>query len=166
MSRDQRTRTYSWSDPMKTAELAATRSGIEFLNGILNGETAPPPIAQTLDFRPLSLEEGIIRFEFIPQEFHFNPIGSVHGGVISTVLDTVMGCAVHSVLPKGTAYTTLELKVNFVKAVTLKAGRMIAEGRLIHSGKTTALVEADLKDEQGRLYAHSVSTCIIFKPAA
>jgi uncharacterized protein (TIGR00369 family) len=115
-----------------------------------------------LDFHPLSVQEGKVTFEFEPREFHYNPIGSVHGGVISTVLDTVMGCALQSKLPKGVAYTTLELKINFLKAVTYKSGKMKAEGRLIHLGKSTALVEADLRDEEGKLlYAHGVSTCMI-----
>ncbi len=158
-----RKRTHEWANPLETAEQAKTMSGFDFLNGILKGEIPPPPIATTLDFHPLSLEEGKVVFEFEPQEFHYNPIGSVHGGVISTVLDTVLGCAIHSKLPQGITYTTLELKINFIKAVTSKSGKMIAEGRLIHLGKSTALVEADLKSETGTLYAHGVSTCIIFK---
>jgi len=161
MNTINRKRTYEWSNPLATAEKAKAMSGFDFLNGILKDEIPPPPIATTLDFNPISVEKGKVVFEFQPQEFHFNPIGSVHGGVITTVLDTVMGCAIHSVLEQGVAYTTLELKVNFIKAITLKNGKMEAEGRLIHSGKTTALVEADLKDEEGKLYAHSVSTCII-----
>ncbi|WDF66972.1 PaaI family thioesterase [Sphingobacterium oryzagri] len=164
MSTAERTRTYDWESPLDTAGKAQTLTGLEFLKGILNGEIPAPPIAKTLDFQTLSVEEGKILFEFTPYEFHYNPIGSVHGGVISTVLDTAMGCAVHSVLPQGVAYTTLELKVNFVKAVTIKSGKLLVEGRLIHSGRTTALVEADLKSESGTLYAHGVSTCLIFKP--
>lgn len=164
MSRTERTRTYDWADPFETAEKAKTLSGFEFLNGILNKEIPYPPIADTLVFTPLSVEKGKVRFEFVPQEFHYNPIGTVHGGVISTVLDTVMGCAVHSILPRGVGYTTLELKINFIKSLTLKSGKMIAEGRLIHSGRTTALVEGDLRSETGTLFAHSVSTCMIFNP--
>jgi uncharacterized protein (TIGR00369 family) len=163
MSDAKRTRTYAWVNPLETAELGKTMSGYDFLHGILNGEIPPPPIAATLGFHPLSLEEGKVTFEFEPKEFHYNPIGSVHGGVISTVLDTVMGCALQSKLPQGVAYTTLELKVNFLRTVTHRSGKLIAEGRLIHHGKSTALVEADLKDESGNLlYAHGVSTCMIF----
>jgi uncharacterized protein (TIGR00369 family) len=164
MNKTTRTRTYEWVDPLETAEIGKTMSGYDFLNGILKGEIPPPPIATTLDFHPLSLEEGKVTFEFEPREFHYNPIGGVYGGVISTVLDTVMGCALQSKLPKGVAYTTLELKINFIKAVTYKSGKLKAEGRLIHLGKSTALVEADLKSEDGKLlYAHGVSTCMIFK---
>ncbi len=132
------------------------------VQSLRNGELPPAPIAETLDFRPLSLEKGKAVFEFQAQEFHYNPIGSVHGGVISTVLDTVMGCSLQSALPQGTAYTTLELKVNFLKSVTMDSGQLKSTGKIIHLGKTTALVEADLKDEQGTIYAHGVSTCMIF----
>ncbi|WP_298732530.1 PaaI family thioesterase [uncultured Chitinophaga sp.] len=161
MAATNRIRTHDWANPLETAEKAKTLAGIDFLNATLNKEIPYPPIASTLDFTPLSAEQGKVRFEFIPQEFHYNPIGTVHGGVICTVLDTVMGCAVHSTLPQGVAYTTLELKVNFIKGVTIKSGKMIAEGRLIHAGRSTALVEGDLRSENGILYAHGVSTCMI-----
>lgn len=163
MSTTNRTRAYEWADPLETAAKAKAMRGLDFLNGILAGEIPPPPIAQTLDFIPLSVEEGVVVFEFEPREFHYNPIGSVHGGVISTVLDTVMGCALHAALPQGVAYTTLELKINFIKGVTYKSGKMKAEGRLIHLGKSTALIESDLRDEEGKLYAHGVSTCMIMR---
>lgn len=161
MSTVQRKRTYEWADPQQIAEMSKSMSGIDLLSGIMNGTVPEPPFATTLDIHPTHLEKGIVRFELIPQEFHFNPIGSVHGGVITTVLDSVMGCALHSVLEHGFAYTTLELKINFTKAVTLKSGRLIGEGRVIHLGKTTALLEADLKNEAGILYAHGTSTCVL-----
>ncbi|MFD2033772.1 PaaI family thioesterase [Belliella marina] len=156
-----RKRTYEWMNPLETADKAKTMSGFDFLNSISKGETPLPPIAETLEFHPLSVEIGRVVFEFEAKEYHYNPIGSVHGGVISTVLDTVMGCTVHSMLPQGVIYTTLELKINFIKAVTIKNGKMKAEARIIHLGKNTALVEADLRDEQGHVYAHGVSTCMI-----
>lgn len=159
----KRTRTYEWIDPLDTAAKSKSMAGYDFLQGILSGTIPQPPVAQTLDFKPSSLEAGKVIFDFEPKEFHYNPIGTVHGGVISTVLDTVLGCALHSMLAKGVAYTTLELKVNFVKAVTISSGRLKAEGRLIHLGKSTALVEADLKDDSGRLYAHAISTCMLFQ---
>ncbi len=158
-----RKRTHNWTNPLEMAEKAKTMSGFDFLNGIRNGEIPPAPIAETLGFYPLSMEEGKAVFEFEPQEFHYNPIGSVHGGVITTVLDTVMGCSLQSVLPQGVAYTTLELKVNFLKAVTIKDGKMKSTGKIIHLGRTTALVEANLTNEAGKVYAHGVSTCMIFK---
>lgn len=159
---NNRTRTHQWANPADLAAKAKTLSGFDFLNGILTGEIPPAPIAETLDFHPISLEKGKVVFEFEPQEFHYNPIGSVHGGVITTILDTVMGCSIQSALQLGQAYTTLELKVNFLKAVTIKSGKITSTGKIIHLSKSTALVEADLKDEEGRLYAHGVSTCMIF----
>jgi len=159
---NDRKRTHEWTNPLEMAAKAKTMSGFDFLNGILKGDIPPAPIAETLDFYPLSLEKGKAVFEFEPKEFHYNPIGSVHGGVITTVLDTVMGCSLQSYLPQGVAYTTLELKVNFLKAVTINDGKMKSTGKIIHLGKTTALVEADLKDEAGKVYAHGVSTCMIF----
>lgn len=154
---------HEWANPLEMATKAKTMSGFDFLNGILNGELPAAPIAETLGFHPLSLEKGKAVFEFEPKEFHYNPIGSVHGGVITTVLDTAMGCSLQSALPQGVAYTTLELKVNFLKAVTINDGKMKSTGKIIHLGKTTALVEANLTNEAGKLYAHGVSTCMIFK---
>ncbi|SDG17851.1 PaaI family thioesterase [Epilithonimonas hungarica] len=162
MSKKDRTRTHEWANPLELAAQAKTMSGFDFLKGILNGEIPQAPIAETLGFHPLSLEKGKAVFEFEPQEFHYNPIGSVHGGVITTVLDTVMGCSLQSALPQGVAYTTLELKVNFLKAVSHKNGKLNSTGKIIHLGKSTALVEADLKDEDGKIYAHGVSTCMLF----
>jgi uncharacterized protein (TIGR00369 family) len=156
-----RKRTHKWANPLELAAKATTMSGFDFLNAILNGEIPPAPIAETLDFHPLSLEKGKVVFEFEPKEFHYNPIGSVHGGVISTVLDTVMGCSLQSALPEGLGYTTLELKINFIKAVSIKNGKLKSTGKIIHLGKSTALVEADLRDEQGNLFAHGVSTCMV-----
>lgn len=163
MQKTKRTRSYEWDSPDDTAMTARQLNGIDFLTGILKGVISPPPVAQTLDFHPIAVEEGNILFKFIPAEFHYNPIGSVHGGVISTLLDTVTGCAVHSMLPKNKAYTTLELKVNFIRAVTLKSGDMYAEGRLIHLGKSTVLAEGYLKNADGTLYAYATSTCMILE---
>ncbi len=127
--------------------------------GLWKGSIPTPPFAETLDFQPLKVERAKVQFQFVPQEFHYNPIGSVHGGIISTALDTVMGCALHTLLQHGFLYTILELKVNFTKA--LRVGKVIAEGRVLHFGKTTALLEADLKGEDGTLYSYGTSTCIL-----
>lgn len=102
-------------------------------------------------------------FLFEPQEFHYNPIGTVHGGVISAILDSAMGCSIHSLLPAGTGYTTLELKVNFLKAVTAQTGELSATGKVIHAGNRIALVEARLTDKHNIIYAHGVSTCMIYQ---
>lgn len=136
-------------------------SGLDYLHAISRGEIPYPPLLDTLDLKAVSLEKGTAVFAFQPQEFHYNTIGSVHGGVISAILDSAMGCAIHSTLEAGTGYTTLELKVNFLKAVTIRSGLLKASGKIIHAGKKTALVEAQLTDEKGNIYAHGVSTCLI-----
>ena len=97
-----------------------------------------------------------------PGEQHYNPIGAVHGGIITTILDSVMGCAVHSTLPAGVGYTTLELKVNFVRAVTHRVGPLRCEGKVVHGGRQVATADATLTDLNGKLYAHATSTCMIF----
>ncbi|HLP19602.1 MAG TPA: PaaI family thioesterase, partial [Chitinophagales bacterium] len=100
---------------------------------------------------------------FTPQEFHYNPIGTVHGGVISAILDSAMGCSLHTLLEAGTGYTTLELKVNFIKAITIQTGPVRAIGKVINQGGRTALTEAKLVDANGKLLAHATSTCLILQ---
>ena len=159
----ERKRTYQWENPLETAQKAQSLSGLEFLKLIQEGKIPGPPIFETMDFGRSKVSKGKVSFSFEPKEFHYNPIGTVHGGVISTILDSAMGCTVHSVLEKGFVFTTLELKVNFLKAITHKSGRLIATGKLIHVGRSTALVEASLTDEFGKVFAHGVSTCMIIK---
>jgi len=136
-------------------------AGIEYLRAMTEGSLPLPPLLHTLDFEVDSIENGSATFAFTPQEFHYNPIGSVHGGVITAILDSAMGCSLHSLLPAGTGYTTLELKVNFLKAVSIESGRLKAIGKVIYSGGRTALTEAQLTGNDGTIYAHAVSTCLI-----
>ncbi|PWS33604.1 PaaI family thioesterase [Pedobacter paludis] len=159
----KRTRLIEWEDPMKGAKEALTISGIEYLKAMSDAKFPLPPLLYTLDFSVTTIESGNVVFEFTPQEFHYNPIGTVHGGVISAVLDSAMGCSVHSLLPAGKGYTTLELKVNFLKAVTIKTGKLKTIGKVINLGGRTALVEAQLIDDDNIIYAHAVSTCLILK---
>ena len=159
----ERTRTFTWDDPMKGAMEATQMSGYDYLQAMGDGKIPLPPILHTLDFKVNHLEKGIVIFSFEPQEFHYNPIGSVHGGVITAILDSAMGCSLHSLLDAGVGYTTLELKVNFLKAVNIKTGLLKAVGKVINAGSRSALVEAQLIDESGKIYAHAVSTCMILK---
>lgn len=159
----ERKRTYEWSDPLVGAEKARSMSGFDYLQAMNDGAIAFPPLLQTLGIERPELKEGEVTFSFAPQEYHYNPIGCVHGGVITAVLDSAMGCTLQSVLPAGVGYTTLELKTNFLKAVTSKIPRLWSTGKIIHSGKTTALVEADLRDEDGKVYAHATSTCMLIR---
>ncbi|MBO9675663.1 MAG: PaaI family thioesterase [Sphingobacteriaceae bacterium] len=159
----ERSRTITWDDPMKGAKEAMQMDGIAYLQAMSSNKLPLPPLLYTLDFSVSLIETGNVVFEFTPQEFHYNPIGTVHGGVITAILDSAMGCSVHSLLPAGKGYTTLELKVNFLKAITIKTGKLKTLGKVINLGGRTALVEAQLLDEHDTVYAHAVSTCLILK---
>ncbi|MFD2520529.1 PaaI family thioesterase [Emticicia soli] len=163
MTSEKRERTFEWENPLVGAKQALQLSGLDYLQAMGDGKIPFPPLLHTLDFKPTHLEKGKVIFSFQPQEFHYNPIGSVHGGVISAILDSAMGCTLHSILEAGTGYTTLELKVNFLKAVTAKLSELQAVGKIIHSGGRTALVEAQLIDKDNVIYALGVSTCLILK---
>ena len=139
----------------------ARRPGLELLQGIFDGSLPAPPIGNTLGFVPVEMAPGRAVFQGTPSFDHYNPIGSVHGGWIATLLDSCVGCAVHTTLPAGKGYTTLELKVNYVRAVTEDSGALRAEGKLIHAGGRVATAEGRLVDAAGRLYAHCTTTCLI-----
>jgi uncharacterized protein (TIGR00369 family) len=160
----ERTRTTTWHDPVASAAEGRALSGIEYLRAMQRGEIPPPPIAITLGFDLVEVEEGRVVFAVTPAEYHYNPIGVVHGGVASTLCDSAMACAVHSTLPPGTAYTTLELKVAFTRPLTRDTGRVTCEGRTIHVGGRTALAEARIVDAAGKLYAHATTTCLVMRP--
>ena len=162
-SESERTVTVSWEDPRKLGEAARGLTGMEFLQKIVAGELPPPPIASLLKFELVELSEGHAIFAVEPKEYHYNPIGVVHGGLAATLLDSAMGCAVHSTLPAGAGYTTLEIKVNFVRPITADTGRVRAEAKLIHLGGRTATAEGRVIDEAGKLYAHATTTCLILR---
>ena len=159
----QRTRTITWDDPIALAKAAAGLSGLEYLHKIVSGELPPPPIGVLMNFRISELSEGHAVFTVEPAEYHYNPIGVVHGGVAATLLDSAMGCAVHSTLPAGAGYTTLEIKVNFIRALSAETGVVRCEANIIHVGGRTATAEGKVLDERGRLYAHGTTTCLIFR---
>jgi uncharacterized protein (TIGR00369 family) len=137
-------------------------TGLEFMQGILEGRFPPAPIAAALKFELTAIEHGRAVFEGVPEFAFYNPIGSVHGGYAATLLDSCMGCAVHTTLPAGQGYTTLEFKINFVRAMTDKTGRVRAEGRVVHPGNRAATAEGNLYDARGKLLAHATTTCLIF----
>lgn len=136
--------------------------GLGFLQGIVAGTLPQPPISELLGFHLVEAEKGRAVFEGLPEFQHYNPIGSVHGGFAATLLDSALGCAIFSTLLKGDTWTTLELKLNFVRGMSKDTGPVRAEGRLIHRGRTVATSEGDLKDSAGKLYAHATTTCMIF----
>jgi uncharacterized protein (TIGR00369 family) len=159
----ERTRTITWKDPRELVEAGRKLSGLEFLKKIASGEFAPPPVGIVLNFALEEVEEGRAVFSFEPAEYHYNPIGVVHGGVAATLLDSALGCAVHSTLSPGTAYTTLEIKVNYVRAITIETGKVRCEGKVIHVGGRTATAEGRIVDAEGKLYTHATTTCMIFR---
>ena len=162
METDNRSRSYSWQDPTLGSQKGLQLSGMDYLKAMSAGELPFPPLMSTLDFRIGEMESGSVSFFMEPKEFHYNPLGSVHGGVISALLDSAMGCSIHTQLPKGTGYTTLELKVNFLRPITTKTGTLKCTGKVIHAGAKVALTEAKITDADGKVFAHGVSTCLLF----
>src|SRR5882672_10630903 len=165
-AKEARTRTISWEDPRALSEAGHALSGLEYLRKIVAGELPPPPIGVLMNFRIGELSEGRAVFVLEPAEYHYNPIGVVHGGLAATLLDSAMGCAVHSTLPAGASYTTLEIKVNYVRPMTAETGMVRCEANVIHVGGRTATAEGKIFDQNGKLYAHGTTTCIIFRPSA
>jgi uncharacterized protein (TIGR00369 family) len=156
-----RTLNVSWQDPLAMAQAARGMSGIEFLRGVRDGTIQAAPIQELIGMKLVEVDPGRAVWEVVPAEQHYNPIGTVHAGVTATLLDSAMACAVHSSLPLGKGYTTLEFKINLVRAVTIRSGVLRAIGKVVHGGKTTATAEGRLEDASGVLYAHATTTCIV-----
>lgn len=159
---DERTKQYGLVSP----EILKSYDGLNFAKAIVAGELPQPPISELIGFHLVEAEYGRAAFEGAPEFRHYNPIGTVHGGFAATLLDSALGVAIFSTLAKGDAWTTLELKVNFVRALTKDSGPVRAEGRIVHRGRTVATSEGDLKDRAGKLYAHATTTCMIFPAKA
>lgn len=155
-----RTRTHTWSDPQELAKAARGMTGLEFIRRLM---TEPDvPMLSTIGYRIAEVESGRVVVECEVGEHLYNPIGVVHGGVAATLLDTAAGCAVHTVLPVGTAYTSLDLSVRFLRPVTLDIGPVRAVGTVVNRGRRTALASAELRDASDRLLAHATSSCMLF----
>jgi uncharacterized protein (TIGR00369 family) len=152
----KRERTFAWTDPAAKAQEAAAESGLAFLRTLPRA-----PVAECLGFALVAAEEGKVVFELVPEEFHANPMGLVHGGVACMLIDSAAGAAVHSTLPLGSRYVSLETKVNFVRPITPETGRLRCEGTLLSRGSRVALAEGRLLDASGKLLAHGTSTCLI-----
>lgn len=159
-----RTRLLTWQDPLPTAAVGAELAGLDYMRQVIAGEIPPPPIAVTLRMAALEVEEGRAVFIGEPGEEHYNPIGVVHGGYAATLLDSAIGCAVHTTLPAGTAYTTLTLEAKFVRPITRDTGVVRCEARVLHRGRRQATAEGRLVDAEGRLVAHGTGTCMILAP--
>ena len=146
-----------------TPEQAMRGTGLDLMLGMLRGDFPYPPFGQTLDFLPMEASAGRTVFQGTPGSAHFNPMGGVHGGWYATLLDSAMGCAVHTMMPQGRAYTTAELSINLVRAIGTNVRRVRAEGKVIHCGRQLATTEGRLYGPDGTLYAHGTSTCLVFE---
>jgi uncharacterized protein (TIGR00369 family) len=149
-----------------TPDSLTSYDGLAFLRAIIDGTVPNPPISELMGFHLVEAEQGRAVFEGVPEFRHYNPIGTVHGGFAATLLDSALGCAIFSTLRKGDTWTTLELKLNFVRGLSKETGPVRAEGRIVHRGRTVATSEGDLKDRAGKLYAHATTTCMIFPAKA
>ena len=153
----------SGTDPHELAARGRELSGMDYVRSIFAGELPPPPIATLLGFRGVEAEPGRAVFEILPRDEHYNPIGSVHGGVALTLLDSAMGCAVHTLLEAGVGYATLEVKANFVRPITSDTGVVRCEGTVLHAGSRVATAEGRVVDAAGTLLAHGTTTCLIIR---
>lgn len=158
----ERSKTISWHDPHETAALGVSMSGLEFMQAMARGEVPAPPIAVLMNMGIREVSEGRAVFTATPDESMHNPLGRVHGGFVCTVLDTVAGCAVHTTLPQGLAYTSLEIKVNYIAGVSHDSGELVATGTVIKPGKRVAFAEAIVQDAAGRTLATASSTLLVF----
>ena len=157
----ERTRTYSWSDPFEFLEGVAELSGLEIMQRIAAGELPQPPIGETLAFRLMEAAPARAVFECDPAEYHYNPIGTVHAGLATTMLDSAMGCAFVTTLDAGVRWTTLELKANYTRPITHETGRIRCIGAVVHRGRTVATTEGRVEDLEGRLLAHGTGTILV-----
>ena len=144
-------------------EQVAGMTGLQMMQAMLRGELPYASIAKTLDFQLVEVAEGLAIFQGKPGPAHLNPMGGIHGGWYATLLDSALGCAVHTMMPAGRGYTTAELSVNLVRAIGAKAPRVRAEGKVIHCGRQLATAEARMVGPDGTLYAHATTTCLVFE---
>ena len=157
-----RTRTYSWRDPAEMIKSMGNKSGLEVLQAVVRGDLRAP-IQDTLEMDVTAAEEGRVEYQLTPQEFHFNPAGTLHGGVMATIVDSAMSCAIWTMLPAGVGWTTMEMKLGLVRTVTIESGRLVCVATPITVGQRSGAAEARVHDAKGRLCAYASTTCMIFR---
>ena len=163
MADETRSRTIVWKDPVESAKAGLTLSGLDYLRKMASGELPRPPIGILMDFSIVEVEKGKVTFAVQPAEFHYNPIGVVHGGLAATLCDSAMGCAVQTMLPAGTGYTTVDLSVTYLRPLTRETGPVRALGEVVHVGGRIATAQARIVDAAGKLYATATTTCMVFR---
>lgn len=156
-----RSKTITWYDPLAAAAHGATLAGIEHLDAMRRGELPPPPIAAHFDFRIVEVAAGEVSFTCEPDESAYNPVGLVHGGLVCTLLDSVLGCAVQTTLPAGVGYTSIELKINYLRPVRRDTGQLRAHGWVTKPGRRVAFAEADVRDTAGKVVATASGSCLV-----
>lgn len=158
-----RSRTVSWEDPHIGAKLAKTMTGLEYIQALIAGSIPPPPITRLMRMRAISAELGSVTFTCEPDESMYNPIGTVHGGLVCTLLDSVLGCAAQTTLPYGTAYTSLDITVSYLRPVLASSGTLTAVGTVVKPGSRACFAEATVHDASGKLVATATSTLLVFR---
>jgi uncharacterized protein (TIGR00369 family) len=159
---DRRTKVVAWHDPAPTTAKGLSMSGIDYLRAMVDGALPPPPISGLMDFGMVSAEPGRVVFSCQPDESAYNPIGAIHGGLVCTLLDSVAGCALHSTLPQGKGYTSIEIKVNYLKAVRPTSGPLLATGTVVKAGSRVGFTEGVVTDAGGSVVATATSTLLVF----
>ena len=161
----KRSRTIEWFDPVPYVTEGMSRRPLDYLRDMMNGKIPPAPVVTLVGIEGIEIDEGHVVLALDPAEYHYNPLGVVHGGMIATLLDSTMALAVHSTLPAGGYFSTLQLNVNYVRQVTAETGRLVCDGKVVHAGRTTAVAECTAVDVRGKLIATATSTCMLHRPA-
>ena len=158
----ERSRTVTWQDPLRAAQAGLEMAGLDYINEIIAGRIPPPPISQLVQMDIVEAEPGRVVFTCAPDESAYNPIGVVHGGLVCTLLDSVAGCALHSTLPQGKGYTSVEIKVNYLKPVRASSGLLTAVGTVVKAGSRVGFTEGVVTDASGAVVATATSTLLVF----
>lgn len=158
-----RARTFAWLDPIDAVGRGAGMTGLEYLQAIVDGRIAQPPLGEALGFRLTEIEKGRAVFRCVPAEYHYNLIGTVHGGLAATLIDSATGCAVMSSLPAGDQWTTLSLSVDYLAGIDLRVDGLVCEARVVRVGRRTAIADGELRDGAGRVYARGSTTCLVMR---
>ena len=159
---EERSRTVTWQDPLASAQAGLGMAGIDYIHAIIAGRIPPPPISQLIQMDLVEAEPGRVVFTCTPDESAYNPIGAVHGGLVCTLLDSVAGCALHTTLPQGKGYTSVEIKVNYLKPVRASSGTLTAVGTVVKAGSRVGFTEGVVTDASGAVVATATSTLLVF----